>query len=322
MAKHNIDIDEKIREWMDGELSDQEWDEVKRQVEDPEALARIEQIVERSEQFIVPKSMGTDEAWALLEDKLEEDKDDSEEEGSKVIPISIWQRRSIKVGVAASVLILVSFFVFRILNTPEMIVAEPGSRLTYTLPDGSTVELNAGSTLTYSKANWDKQRKVTLKGEAFFEVAKGSTFTVNSALGSVTVLGTKFNVKTKIGKFEVACTEGKVRVASKEGQSVTLTAGLATKLENGKLTEASDFNSRQKLGWRTGVFVYNDTPLWEVFVEIEDQFGVEIAYGLDVKDRPYTGFFDTSTDLDAAMESVLVPMGLSYDVKDGTILIK
>ena len=68
------------------------------------------------------------------------------------------------------------------------------------------------TTLKYASNKWDKKRRVRLEGEAFFKVAKGSTFTVDTKTGSVKVLGTQFNVKNRIGFFEVVCYEGLVGV--------------------------------------------------------------------------------------------------------------
>jgi Fe2+-dicitrate sensor, membrane component len=65
------------------------------------------------------------------------------------------------------------------------------------------VNLNSSSQLSYSKNKWDSKREVTLNGEAFFKVSKGSTFDVITLNGKVSVLGTQFNVKQRENYFEV-----------------------------------------------------------------------------------------------------------------------
>lgn len=62
-----------------------------------------------------------------------------------------------------------------------------------TLPDGSVVRLNSVSRLSYKPLGWYFSRSAELSGEAFFEVEKGSKFTIYSMLGSTSVLGTSFN---------------------------------------------------------------------------------------------------------------------------------
>lgn len=76
--------------------------------------------------------------------------------------------------------------------------APPGSRSSVTLSDGTTVWLNAGSRLTYSRDFGVKERKVNLEGEGYFNVTdnKSSPFTVVTTQLEITALGTSFNVKS------------------------------------------------------------------------------------------------------------------------------
>ena len=84
------------------------------------------------------------------------------------------------------------------------------------LPDDSQVVLNSNSTLTFNERNWTDNREVKLSGEAFFKVAKGKKFDVITESGTVSVLGTEFNVKQRQNYFEVACFEGLVAVRMDE----------------------------------------------------------------------------------------------------------
>ena len=77
-----------------------------------------------------------------------------------------------------------------------------------TLPDGSLVELNAGSRLTYSNTS----RKVELQGEAFFQVQKDEVqFVVSTGISKVVVLGTAFNVRSHDDRVTVAVNALKTR---------------------------------------------------------------------------------------------------------------
>ena len=87
-----------------------------------------------------------------------------------------------------------------------------GEKTSFVLPDNSEVVLNSGSEIQYKKWNWSTERKLKLDGEAFFKVAKGKTFEVETDLGKVTVLGTQFNVKSRNNRIDVICFEGKVKV--------------------------------------------------------------------------------------------------------------
>ena len=84
-----------------------------------------------------------------------------------------------------------------------------------TLTDGTTIYLAQNSTLTYPKRFAGKSRRVTLNGEAFFEVAKNAKkpFIIDTKAASVKVLGTSFNLKSTDAKnFELNVVEGKVGV--------------------------------------------------------------------------------------------------------------
>lgn len=115
-------------------------------------------------------------------------------------------------GIAAAIALLIGGVFF--LNTPLEFQTGSGKQLAITLPDNSEIILNANTALTYKKRNWKSNRSLNLKGEAYFKVAKGSTFTVHTAQGKVQVLGTQFTVNAPENTFEVHCYEGSVRVVS------------------------------------------------------------------------------------------------------------
>ena len=94
----------------------------------------------------------------------------------------------------------------------KTITTQAGSHLAMSLPDGSKVNLNAQSTLTYHPYWWRFERKVTFEGEGFFEVEKGKRFSVISKLGTTQVLGTTFNIFSRNDVYRVTCISGSVKV--------------------------------------------------------------------------------------------------------------
>lgn len=117
----------------------------------------------------------------------------------------IWRRRWIQITKYAAVIALLvtsSLGVYSLLNTPEtqqMITAnvKSGSKSEIILPDGTKVQLNGATTITYD-VNSSKQRLVQLSGEAFFDVAKNPDcpFRVIANGLQIEVVGTSFNVNT------------------------------------------------------------------------------------------------------------------------------
>jgi transmembrane sensor len=219
-------------------------------------------------------------------------------------------------SIAASItLIAVVFFGFG----PTTISTQLGETSVYVLPDNSTVTLNADSKISFNKIKWFFNREVALEGEAFFKVTKGSDFTVTSEKGRVTVLGTTFNVNARPGTYEVSCFTGKVSVIAGD-ESIILTKGLHTRLEESGLSNAQPFDT-EKSTWREGDFYFESARLADVINELERQFGVEIDFEGDSA-RTYTGYF-SNKNLDAALAMVFKPMALTYTIqKDNKIVVK
>ncbi|NJK98273.1 MAG: hypothetical protein HC905_28190, partial [Bacteroidales bacterium] len=131
--------------------------------------------------------------------------------------IRLWQWVA-----AASVALLISVSAYFIVTTssqPQHIIetkCPEGSRSTITLADGTKVELNSGSSISYPSRFTGKQRQVELSGEAFFDVTadKKKPFVVKAGGISIRVLGTHFNVKAYENEKQVFTTllKGSVRI--------------------------------------------------------------------------------------------------------------
>jgi transmembrane sensor len=142
-----------------------------------------------------------------------------------------------------------------------------GATRLVTLADGSRVELNLGTELTY--ANYKDRRSVTLaKGEAFFEVTHDSQhpFVVNARQGSVTVTGTRFNVWMYQDQVKVMLVEGSVQVlsnTSQPGSGLHLDPGMQASYNSGDYQPqiSETYASDNSLAWRNGKLVLNDLPL-------------------------------------------------------------
>ena len=143
------------------------------------------------------------------------------------------------IGIAASIVFL--FGLFSILGNNDIIYETNfGETKTITLLDDSQVILNSKSTIVFNENDWKKGRQLTLDGEAYFKVEKGNTFTVNTNNGSVTVLGTQFNVNSTNDFFDVVCYEGKVSVTLESSEHILLPTERIRKI-NGNPSKSSYF---------------------------------------------------------------------------------
>jgi len=296
--------DDFIKDWMEGKISR---DEIKSKRDAGDGFVReMESLISKSSQMRVPETITQEEAWKKLSAKLT----DQPKEEARTVKLNRW----IPLSIAASVsLLVIAFFVFRSTSVSTQLAETK----IYQLPDGSEVILSADSKIAFNRWTWSNVRKVTLHGEAFFNVVKGSSFTVETVHGDVTVLGTSFNVNTRPAAFEVACFTGKVRVSS-GAEEILLTKGLYTKLEPEGLTDATTFNVNQGT-WRTGDFYFDATPLHQVIAELERQFNVDVVYSGDAS-RPYTGYFNKK-DLDQALDMIFKPMSLTHSREDNNKII-
>jgi transmembrane sensor len=208
--------------------------------------------------------------------------------------------------IAAIFILLVGTTVF-VTTLPTNIQAHIASTQTIELPDSSKITLKENARISYKKYGWPFNREVTLEGEAYFEVAKGNTFKVLTPRGSVSVLGTSFNVKTENDILIVSCFEGLVSVNS-NGIDTLVTPGdsfsFATMVVNNKIYTS-------KPSWIFNESSFVDVPLEVVLMEIEKHYKVTLTTkNIDVTLR-YTGSF-THTNLDQALQTVTLPLNLSF----------
>jgi len=180
------------------------------------------------------------------------------------------------------------------------------------LPDGSVVVLDQGAELRYNEA-WDS-RELSLKGEAFFTVQKGAKFTVKTDQGTVSVLGTSFNVYADHANLQVECFTGKVKVTSGNTEEI-LTKGLGVKLRNNALTSPYTHNINEP-AFQSDLLQYTQADLVRVIEDVEVRFGVEVNVTSDISLEEFTGQFEVS-DANKILGLVAKAMGMDL-TSDGT----
>lgn len=223
------------------------------------------------------------------------------------------------IAAAIALLIVAIWWVSDGFGPPPMAETKAGEQKEVKLPDGSSVTLNALSSLSYSSEDWSNGRKVSLEGEAYFKAKKGKTFTVSTEQGSVEVVGTVFNVYARDNELEVKCSEGKVQVLNPDAsERALLKAGEQISVINGRMQKRQGLEFQPK--WFKGESTFRSEPLEKVLDEVERQFGV-VVMADSIEGRSYTGKF-VHKDLNQALKMVCVPMKLKYSVSNDTVFIK
>lgn len=187
------------------------------------------------------------------------------------------------------------------------------------LPDNSQVTLNAESVLAFNERSWYKERSVDLSGEAYFIVAKGSKFDVNTPSGIVSVLGTEFNVKQRENLFEVVCYEGSVQVDYKSDKTI-LKPGDSFLLLDGKII-AKEKEEALNPSWINNESYFKSMPVGFVINEFERQYNKTINTGTLDESLLFTGSFSHS-DMELALKTITLPFNLNYSIDGNTIILE
>ncbi len=204
-------------------------------------------------------------------------------------------------------------FFFNNLTTVETLASQNNS---FNLPDATTVILNSESKAEYSKKKWNHKREVSLDGEAFFKVAKGSKFDVITTGGTVSVVGTQFNVKNRDNYFEVKCFEGIVAI-NHNGKSQQLTKGISYRILNNEVSLDSTFNGQPE--WIVNRSSFKSVPLYIMLEEFERQYNVVIKTQNINIDKIITGGF-VHNNLEQALTTLTVPFDLTYKHNQSNII--
>lgn len=182
-----------------------------------------------------------------------------------------------------------------------------GTRSLITLPDGTTVWLNADSKLSYPQAFAGNTREVALTGEAFFDVVKNKNrpFIIHLNKGSLKVLGTSFNVKAYEGDetIETSVVTGKVAFIPRNDSFpeatdttfITPDMKAIYAIETGTVTTVPTFAKEDK-DWTEGRLVFKNVTLKEIADVLNRHFGKEVVFGKEeMANYRLTGSFANNT---------------------------
>ncbi|MEQ9264226.1 MAG: FecR domain-containing protein [Balneolaceae bacterium] len=296
--QHTAD-DTFLARWLAGELSDEEL----MQFQASDEYKEYVEITKVADSFSLPE-YNVEEELSRFKKTIDH---------TKQVNAPVYQlNRTHFISIAAAILIAVFTGIYYFyLGGPDMITFETayGETQSLTLPDGSTVILNASSSLSYSEEEWESNRSLNLQGEAYFKVTTGNKFTVQTDLGSVSVLGTEFNVKSRKNVFNAACFEGSISVTSSEITKL-LEPGQNIQFEDGEIISEDTFQNVDQPSWMTGVVTLTNVPLLFALDELTSQFGIQISGNIPVEAR-FTGSFPTN-NASSAVQLILEPFDLQY----------
>ena len=240
-----------------------------------------------------------DKAWSELKEKIE-----AEPSKEKIQPetkvVKLRRFNFLKYAAIFVALIALTSVTFQFVRNKEktenqlvalgptlktiQTIAKPLAYTTIKLPDGSTVKLNAGTSLKYPEKFSGSIRKVTLSGEAFFEVIHDSKhpFVVEINHVEIEDLGTSFNISAYPGREQVVVNvvTGSVRLFDRDQQEAKIiAAGSSGKFltKKGEITVQNELTPNF-LSWITREISFRHTPLSTVFDELENIYHIKLEF--------------------------------------------
>lgn len=208
---------------------------------------------------------------------------------------------------------------FNQLSTPR------GRQYRLELADGSKIWLNAQSSIRYPTVFSGKERRVSITGEVYFEVAKnpGMPFHVEVNGVDIAVLGTHFNVNAYDDQPLVKTTllEGSVRLTKGAG-SLQLQPGQAGQVSasSQNFTLIKEANTEEAVAWKEGRFLFDRTDIRTIMTQLCRWYDVEVDYQGPVPHRSFTGDLSRNTPLSDFLK-VLEESKIHFRIENRKIIV-
>ena len=230
------------------------------------------------------RAFDTNNAWRMLHNKMQQLQEPIVTRKKTVFKI----HTSYFIQIAATIILLIAIatvfnYYYKDLNNQSVAQMSNDSMKNIILADNSTVYLNKNSKITYSKNYGENNRKVTLQGEAHFNVKHSNEkpFIVETEGALIQDIGTAFNVKAKIESFlvEVYVEEGEVQFFTQTNKGLLLKKG-----EKGIYNKRTKCfskeipNNANDIAYKTRRFVFNNTQMNEVVDALMDAYNVKIEF--------------------------------------------
>lgn len=185
-------------------------------------------------------------------------------------------------------------------------IAANGQKSTISLPDGTKVMLNSGSSLRYASDFNVKNRDIELNGEAYFEVARNEEIplVVSAKQMKVEVLGTKFNVRAYSSEPEIVTTlvEGCVKATAGGREMIMKPAEeISYNVKSGEMRKYDAPNRSHLIPWRDNELFFNENSLKEIGTILERMYNVNVIF----EDETITKYTYTGLVRNSSLSNVL-----------------
>jgi ferric-dicitrate binding protein FerR (iron transport regulator) len=293
--------EELIKKWLDNDLSSEEL-KAFNALDDAQELNKLSHSMKA---FKAPEYV-TSEVFASIKQTIAV---------SQAKPAINWSKQLLRIAA----IFVIGFSLYYYTTTLDTNISTTiAEKTSIELPDASTVTINALTDISFNKKQWQSKRTVKLNGEAYFKVAKGAKFDVETPSGIVSVLGTQFNVKYRDNLFEVVCYEGSVNVNFNTTNTI-LKPGDSFLLLDGKIIATEKENTKNP-SWINNQSYFKSMPLSYVLNEFERQYNITVeSQQIDTK-QVYTGSF-VHDNMELALKSITLPLNIKFSKKDPSTIV-
>ena len=195
------------------------------------------------------------------------------------------------------------------------------------LADGTLVYLNSATRMKYPVKFDEKERKVYLSGEAYFEVAKDPErpFFVEMEGVEVRVYGTSFNVNThQEGNIQTVLVKGSigVKVLSSGMESMIRPGQMAEFKQGNTKVDVKDVNVAVYTDWKDGIFRFENQRLEDILTVLSNWYDVDVFYQTpSVKELHFSGYMERYKDVRVILEAITLSTGVTFSIQGKTIIV-
>ncbi len=217
--------------------------------------------------------------------------------------------------------------------TYNTLATPAGGQFQLKLPDGTRVWLNAASSITYPTAFTGTERRVTITGEGYFEVARDARkpFKVTIQSGDkqpteVEVLGTHFNINAYDDEalVKTSLLEGKVKVVSshfKGKQTAILKPGQQSQVDvEGKLKLKENADMEEVIAWKNGDFIFQSADIGTLMRQVARWYDITISYPNGMPTDKFSGKIGRNVNLSQLLE-ILKYSEVKFELKGRTLVV-
>ena len=195
------------------------------------------------------------------------------------------------------------------------------------LADGTLVYLNSATRMKYPVKFDEKERKVYLSGEAYFEVAKDPErpFFVEMEGVEVRVYGTSFNVNThQEGNIQTVLVKGSigVKVLSSGMESMIRPGQMAEFKQGNTKVDVKDVNVAVYTDWKDGIFRFENQRLEDILTVLSNWYDVDVFYQTpSVKELHFSGYMERYKDVRVILDAITLSTGVTFSIQGKTIIV-